>query len=123
MNKKQYFLNISKGTVRAILLTIIVMLVYSIIMNFTDLSLKTSSVVYLVTTCLSIVYGAIYASKANNKKGWFTGLITALLYMVIIFIVAMITNGPAVILTLEAFLRLILALAVGALSGMLGINI
>lgn len=123
MDKNEFMLNISKGTLRAVMMTIIFMVVYSIMMNFFDFSTKVSSVVYLVTTCLSIVYGAIYASKANNQKGWLTGIMTALVYMILLLVVSSIINGTANLFTLASFIRVFLALAVGTLSGMLGINI
>ncbi len=123
MNKSEFFLNISKGILRAVILTFIIMFVYSIIGSFLDMSSKVSSVVYLICTCLSIVYGAMYASKSNGEKGWICGIYTAAIYMLLLFIATGIFGGFSSIINIQSLYRIVLALLVGVLSGMLGINI
>ncbi|MEW9095131.1 MAG: TIGR04086 family membrane protein [Clostridiaceae bacterium] len=120
--EKSSFLPIGDGILRSTILTVIFMLIYAVIMTFVDLSDKTNSVFYLVTTILSIMYGTVYAVRKINKKGWLTGIVIATLYMLIIYFVSIIA-GNNLTLDNRMMIRFLLALGVGALSGMLGINI
>ena len=122
MVKSEFFFNISKGVLRSVIVTTILLAIYSILMNFVDFSMKTVSVVYMVITCVSIVYGAIYASKTNGHKGWISGLSVSALYMLILLIITALINGGLGFSSVMV-VQIMLALGVGTLSGMLGINI
>ncbi|GAA0731014.1 TIGR04086 family membrane protein [Clostridium malenominatum] len=120
--ERSNLLPIGDGILRSTILTVVFMIIYAIIMTIIDLSDKANSIFYLVTTVLSIMYGSIYAVRKINKKGWLTGMIVATLYMLIIYVVSLIAgNTPG--LDNRAIMKFLLALGVGALSGMLGINI
>lgn len=122
MEKSEFFLNISKGVLRSVIATTILLVIYSILMNFVDFSMKTVSIVYMVMTCISIVYGAIYASKTNGHKGWVSGLAVSAIYMFILLIITLLLNGGLGFSSVMV-IQILLALGVGTLSGMLGINI
>jgi putative membrane protein (TIGR04086 family) len=122
LEQREFYTKVGRGVFRAALLTVILLMIFSIIASFTDLSVKTANVYILVVTCLSVVYGAIYAAKKNNKNGWLVGILVALIYMVILHIISGLFFGDFSFETKD-FLRFLLAVLVGALSGMLGINI
>ncbi|WP_163215868.1 TIGR04086 family membrane protein [Clostridium thermarum] len=122
MEEKAFLTKVSMGVLRATLITIVLVIIFAIIMTFTDVSNQFLSVYYLVTTCLSVVYGAIYAARKNNKNGWLVGILVALLYMLLIFIASAVLFNN-VFFGLTELLRITIAVVVGALSGMLGINI
>ncbi|OFI05251.1 hypothetical protein CLOACE_18690 [Clostridium acetireducens DSM 10703] len=120
MNKSNYSF-IADGVLRSSILTVVLLLIFSIVMTFKDLS-SISSTFYLVTTILSVMYGSIFAVKKINKKGWLVGILVALLYMTVIYIVS-ILSGNTNSIEMNRVIRLLLALVVGALSGIIGINI
>lgn len=122
MDKKALMVNVSKGVLRGVILTTVCLVIYSIIMNFVDMSPKTTSVVYMVITSLSILLGSVYSSRINGENGWIVGLLVALIYMALLIIVTALVNGGLVFTTL-ILVQLILALLVGVFSGMLGINL
>lgn len=120
--ERSNLLPIGDGILRSTILTVVFMIIYAVLITVMDLSDKVNSIFYLVTTVLSIMYGSIYAVRKINKKGWLTGILVATFYMLIIYVVSLIAgNTPG--LDNRAIMRFLLALAVGALSGMLGINI
>ncbi|MCI6277886.1 MAG: TIGR04086 family membrane protein [Clostridium sp.] len=122
MEKSEFFFNISKGVLRSVIVTTILLAIYSILMNFVDFSMKTVSVVYMVISCVSIVYGAIYASKTNGHKGWISGLAVSAFYMTLLLVLTALINGGLGFSGVMV-VQILLALGVGTLSGMLGINI
>ena len=122
MEQKGFYGKIGKGVFRSTIITVFLLVVLAAIMSMRELTNSVISVYYLVVTCLSIIYGAIYAARKNNKKGWLVGMLVAFLYMVIIYLISAIFFKDTSI-TMKDFIRFVLALVVGTLSGMLGINL
>ncbi|MCY6370463.1 TIGR04086 family membrane protein [Clostridium ganghwense] len=122
MENNSDVIRIGEGVVRSFFLTLILLLVYAIITSFVDTNAKFDSIYKVVITALGVMYGAIYAVRKINRRGWLIGLIVGMLYMIVIYLVSVL-NGRGLALSSFSILRIILALAVGTLSGMLGINI
>lgn len=121
---RKYFLPIAEGVLRGFILTLILILIYAAIMTFTDISSGVSSVFYMITTLISIMYGTVYAVRKVKKKGWVLGLIISITYMIILYLLYIISGKDSTLIYNQSTLiRLALAVAVGILSGMLGINI
>lgn len=122
MEWSKYFSNVAKGVLRSLIATMIFVVAISIVMSFSLLSVKTLSVTWVVVTCLSILLGAVYASRKNGEKGWIVGFGVGLCYFILILIVSAVFRGN-MSFSVNDLWRGLLALAVGVLSGMLGINI
>ncbi|MCY6958582.1 TIGR04086 family membrane protein [Clostridium brassicae] len=122
MGDNSSIMPIGEGIVRSFFLTLGLLLIYAVITSFTDTNAKFDSVYKVVITALGVMYGTMYAVKKINKKGWLVGLVVALIYMIIIYLVSVL-NGRGFALTNFSILRIVLALGVGTLSGMLGVNI
>lgn len=122
MENKSSYIHVGEGVLRGFILTLVALLIYSVVLKFTTVSAGISSMFILVVTLISILYGAVFSAKKINKKGWLVGAAVGLLYIVIIYLVALMAGGEAT-LSLTALLRVTLAVVVGGLSGMLGLNI
>ncbi|OPJ63579.1 TIGR04086 family membrane protein [Clostridium oryzae] len=122
MESRNLLVNSAKGVLHAIILTVLLLIVFTAIMNFVSINNQVMSVSYIIITCFSVLYGSIYATRRNNKNGWLIGMLVAIFYMLLLYIIsAIIFQDPT--LHMNDFFRLIIAILVGALSGMLGINI
>lgn len=121
MEEKGVYVKVGKGVLRATIITIVLLILLAIITSIKDLSPQIVSVYYLLVTCISIIYGAIYAARKNNQKGWLVGIMVALLYMLILYLISAVFFQDAII-TVKDLIRVALAIFVGTLSGMLGIN-
>lgn len=122
MEKSDFAFKISRGILVAITLTTISLLIYSLLMNYVDFSLQATKIVYMVISCLSVVLGSMYASRKNGQKGWLCGFGVAIGYMAILLIITSLLNSGSPF-NLTSLVQVIIACAVGVLSGMLGINI
>ena len=122
MEKNNGYLPAAEGVLRGFIITVVLLLIFAVIMTFTEISEKASSTFYLVTTILSIMYGSIYAVRKIKKRGWLIGIIVTLLYLLVLYIVSIVSGNSSVIGT-DRITRVLLALIVGALSGMIGINL
>ncbi|WP_123054270.1 TIGR04086 family membrane protein [Clostridium sp. JN-1] len=121
-NNSTSYVPAAEGVLRGFIMTVILLLIFAVIMTFTEVSDKVSSMFYLVTTLLSIMYGSIYAVKKIKKRGWLIGIMVAVLYLLVLYIVSIISGNSAV-LGIDRIKRFGLALLVGILSGMIGVNI
>lgn len=121
MEKKNSALYIVQGVIRSFFLTLGLLVIYSIITYFTKPNPQIDSIYFVVITALSVMYGAIYAVKHIKSRGWLVGLLLAILYIIIIYLISII-NGRGYDISTYGMLRIALAIFVGTLSGMLGIN-
>ena len=55
MEQKAFLTKVSMGVFRSILITIALLIIFSIIMAFKDVGTQFMSVYYVVATCLSVV--------------------------------------------------------------------
>jgi len=120
-NKKKYSYA-GEGVFRAGILTLIILVIYSIITTYMPVNLKVTSVFYIIITLISVLYGSIFAAKKAGEKGWLMGIMVAAAYMLVLYLVKVVGGGDTDIGTRE-IIRAALALGIGALSGMLGINL
>lgn len=118
---KKKYLYIGKGVFRSCIITIILAFILAIIQTNKSINESILSLCILMTTMLSVIYGSIYSTRKINSKGWLVGILVSFLYIVILYITAIILGKSGFVL--KDLWRIILAVITGALSGMLGINI
>ena len=112
----------AEGVFRAAILTLIMLVIYSIVTSYVPASLKVTSVFYIIITLVSVLYGSVFAAKKSGEKGWLMGITVAATYMLVLYLVKVVGGGSAA-LGMKEVVRTSLALGVGAFSGMLGINL
>lgn len=122
MERYNEYVQAAEGVLRSFIITVVMLLIFAVVMTFVEVNEYMSSVFYVVTTILSIMYGAIYASQKIKKRGWMIGIIVAFLYTAILYIVSVI-SGNSVFVGYDGIKRIVMALLVGGISGMIGVNI
>ncbi|EDK35148.1 TIGR04086 family membrane protein [Clostridium kluyveri] len=122
MEKNNNYLPAVEGVLRGFIITVILLLIFAVVMTFVEVSSRASYIFYLITTILSIMYASIYAVRKIGKKGWLIGILVTLLYLSILYIVSII-SGNSMVMGADGFARVLLAIIVGALSGIIGINL
>ncbi|MBZ9624226.1 TIGR04086 family membrane protein [Clostridium sp. FP2] len=122
MENKIKFSCAAEGVFRASILTLIVLVAYSIITSYLTASMKVTSVFYIVITLVSVLYGSVYAAKKAGEKGWLMGIMVAAIYMIVLYLVKVVGGGSTSI-SMREVVRMALALGIGTLAGMLGINL
>jgi putative membrane protein (TIGR04086 family) len=122
MENSKYFKSVIKGTIGTIILSFIGITVLSMLMTKLVFSKNIFNMAYVIISLCSLSLGAIIGAKKNEAKGWIVGFGVALCYYIVLFILASIFNGE-ITFRLFDFTKLVIALAVGTLAGMLGINL
>lgn len=121
--RKGLYVNVIEGVLMGFFMTLAILLIYAVVAHFVQLDENITSLLIIVATLLSVVYGSVYASRKNGKKGWLNGLMVALIYFVVFYLVALVAQSRDAMLTIKDLSRLGLCVFVGILAGMLGINI
>ncbi len=120
---KAIYVSVFEGVLRGFFLTLAILIVYAVIAHFIEVTEYITSIIIIVTTLLSVVLGAVYASSKTGKKGWLNGMLVAVIYFIILYLVAILSQSREAALTAKDLIRFALCIIVGILSGMLGINV
>lgn len=119
---KSIIINIIKGTIIAIIVTIFLSLIQAALTTYFLIGFKLISFLSILITSVSIITGALYSSRRGKRKGYLSGILVAAFYMLFIILFSKL-NGNQIYLDLSTLGRIALAILIGLLSGMLGINL
>jgi putative membrane protein (TIGR04086 family) len=110
-----------KGTSIAYAVTLIVFIVYSIILTYTDTTEENLSTVIMITVVVSVLISGFDTARGVKNKGLIWGLIAGFIYSAIMIIVGFCVV-PDYKLSASSLINLILGLAGGGFGGIIGIN-
>ena len=122
MEWKEYINNVFKGVVGAMATAILLTAIFSLIMSFVDIKSSIYSGIYVGITSISLIFGTILAAKLHGQKGWLVGLSVGVLFYIALYLIGVLFGAEAT-LGLYDLMKFALCIAVGILSGMLGINL
>jgi len=109
------------GTVLAIGLTLIFAVILSLVLTFSSVTEKHLPLIANAGGLISVAVGGAYAARLSESKGWLHGGITGVMFIIVTLIVGSVLF-PGVPLAL-AVRRAAVAFAVGAIGGVVGVNI
>ncbi len=122
MENSKFFKSVLKGTTGSLILSFIGIAVLSLLMTKLVFSKGIFNMIYVIISLCSLSIGAMIGAKKNQSKGWLVGIGVAIGYYLVLFALASSFNSE---MTFKFFdlVKLFIALAVGTLAGMLGINL
>ena len=113
--------NIFKGVGISIIVTLIALLIFSVILTYTNVSENTIAPVVIVVTALSILCGSSISTKNIKKNGMINGGLTGLAYLLILYIISSILNWEFS-LNIQSLIMILVGTAFGILGGIIGVN-
>lgn len=116
------FARIIKGSLLSIILTTICLIIFSIILAYTNIPESTMVPVITIITAISILVGSIISVSKIEKKGILNGALVGLIYILAIYIVSSIVKGNFGI-NINSVILIISAVVAGMLGGIIGVNI
>ncbi|HEX9024871.1 MAG TPA: TIGR04086 family membrane protein [Clostridium sp.] len=122
MENSKFFKSVLKGTTGSLILSFIGIAVLSLLMTKLVFSKGIFNMIYVIISLCSLSIGAMIGAKKNQSKGWLVGIGVAIGYYLVLFALASSFNSE---ITFKLFdlAKLFIAVAVGTLAGMLGINL
>ncbi len=120
MKKVNYLLQILKGVLISVLVTVLGIALIALLVKDADAGSSLISGLSIGVKIVSIILGTVLAGIKIKKKGALTGLFIALPYWIICFALSSITQTP--VFTLATVIDLLLTALTGVFSGILTVN-
>ncbi len=119
---KQNIIRIVKGSILAILISLILLFIYATLLTYTDIQEITIFPVILTIIGISILTGSMISARKIKKNGILNGAIVGLIYIFILYLSSSICLVGFSI-TLNSFTTLITGAITGIIGGIIGVNI
>lgn len=122
LKNKLGFKYVLKGLIYAFVITLIMLIGFSLLLRFTSLSESKTPHFNIIAMILGVAIASFYIGIKIKEKGWLNGAILGFLYyLVIILINIVFIKGDNQIVFLAS--KLLLSTFTGFIGGMIGINI
>lgn len=121
INENETIKNIMKGTGIALITTVLLLLIFSIILTYTNIDEKVINPVIMIVTAISILLGSSLGNIKIKKNGLINGGTIGAIYIVTIYLISSILNWKFS-LNIQSIFMIIIAIVFGILGGILGVN-
>lgn len=119
---KANIIRIIKGSITAIVITLILLFIFSIILTYTSIKESAMSPVVIVITAVSILIGSSISTLKIKKMGLVNGALVGLIYILTIYVISSIT-GLGFSLQLQTIIMMLAAIGAGMIGGIIGVNL
>ncbi len=115
------FINLAKGIGISLVATLVLLIVFALILTYTNISETVISPVIMVITAISILIGSSIVNMKIKRNGLVNGGIIGGIYILTIYLISSILNWKFS-LNLQSIIMIILAISFGILGGIIGVN-
>ncbi len=115
-------IRIVKGSITAIILTLILLLIFAILLTYTQIKENTINPVIIVITGISILVGSSVSTLKINKNGLINGFLVGLIYIIAIYLISSIT-GTGFRINLYSIIMMLVSIIMGMIGGIIGVNL
>lgn len=115
------FFNIIKGTIIAIIFTLIFLFIFSIILSYTSVSESLIAPAIIVITACSIFIGSSIGNIKMQKNGLINGAIIGGIYLMSIYLLSGIINHNFSFTT-QSIIIIVSGMICGMFGGIIGVN-
>lgn len=113
--------NIIKGTIISFVITIIFLLIFSVILTYTNIRENFITPTIIVITAISIFIGSTISNSKMQKNGLLNGAIIGGIYLIGIYLISSIINQKFA-LSMQSTVMIISGMICGMFGGILGVN-
>ena len=121
ISKEKNSIKIIKGSVIAIILSLIFLTIYAILLSYTTISENTMVPVIITITGISILIGSSISSMHIQKQGMLNGALVGLIYMLLLYILSSVLLSSFE-LNLKSVIMIIVGIVTGMIGGIIGVN-
>lgn len=116
------FVRVIKGSLFAIIISLILLLIYASLLTYTDISENTMTAVVITISGISILIGSSISSMKIKKQGMLNGALVGLIYMVFIYILSSILISGFSLDT-KSIIMILVGMLAGMVGGIIGVNL
>lgn len=113
--------NIAKGVGISLLATCILLLIFSVIMTYTNISEQVINPVIMVITALCILIGSSIGNIKIKKNGILNGALVGGIYIFTLYIISSLLNWEFG-LNIQSLIMIAIGIIFGILGGIIGVN-
>ena len=121
-NKNSNFINVARGSIIAITITLVCLVIFSGILANTEVAESTINPVIILVTAVSIFVGSIMSVSRISKRGIINGGIVGMIYFLAIYILSGKVNSNFSKKN-SGIILIICGILAGMLGGIVGVNI
>ena len=114
-------LNIAKGVVISLIATVILLLIFAVILTYTQVSETIINPVIIVITAISILIGSSIGNVKIKKNGLLNGALIGGFYILTIYLISSILNWHFG-LNVQSLIMIAVGMIFGILGGIIGVN-
>lgn len=114
-------IHILKGLGYSYILTLIVLLIYNLLLTYTNISTESISIVTSFITTISAAFGGFYSCKHIQEKGLIYGFIVGIAYILLLIIMFYLAQENY-IFDITVLYKALLVSVAGGIGGILGVN-
>ena len=122
IKKDNIFFSIFKGYIVSIILTVILVLIYSSILINTSVGEKTIKPVVIGIAGISILCGSIFSCLKIKKKGILNGVVIGTLYFLSLYLLSSIVFC-GFSFNISTLIMISVGILLGGIGGVLGVNL
>lgn len=118
----QNLLRVIKGSLLAIIISLIALLAYAAILTYTNVSESTITPVIIVIAGISILIGSYISNLKIKKQGMLNGALVGLIYMLSIYIISSIAL-TGFTFNISSIIMILVGMIMGIIGGIIGVNL
>lgn len=120
-DKQEILKALGKGLLISFIMTILILLIFSVILTFTNISEKTIVPVIIISTAISILIGSSISNIRIKKNGILNGALIGGGYILILYLLSSILNARFN-LNIQSIIMISVGVVFGILGGIIGVN-
>ena len=121
INENRTLINILKGVGISLIATLVMLIIFSIILTYTNIQENVINPVIMIITAISILIGSSLGNIKIKKNGLINGGIIGAVYIIIIYSISSILNWRFS-LNIQTLIMIGVAIVFGILGGIIGVN-
>ena len=121
VNENKTIINILKGVGISLIATVIMLIIFSIILTYTNIQESAINPVIMIITAISILIGSSLGNIKIKKNGLINGGLIGGIYIITIYLISSILNWKFS-LNIQSVIMIITAIVFGIFGGIIGVN-
>lgn len=113
--------SIAKGVGISLITTFILLIIFSILLTYTNISENTITPVIIIVTAISILIGSSIGNLKMQKNGILNGGAVGGIYIIILYLISSLLNWKFG-LNLQSIIMIAVGIVFGILGGIVGVN-
>lgn len=121
IKEENMIINVLKGAGISLLMTVILLIIFSLLLTYTNIQENVINPVIIMITAVSILIGSSIGIGKMKRDGLINGAIVGVVYMIVIYLISSILNWEFK-LNIQSIIMIGIGIAFGILGGIIGVN-